>query len=292
MARLAFSLLGIPSLVVTGRGETPIPPSCWLILAFLLTRPGRVASRSTLAGTLWPDQPEEAARHCLATALWRLKSALSGCRSPLSASGDQVALRIGPGIWIDSQAFERRVRPVLADTPARLDPPALRKLRAAVRLYRADFLANQQEEWIAVERERLRCLYLDALYALAHSHADALDWPAAVTVARRLCAAEPLREDAQRLLMTACARAGNRALALRQYRQLAILLEAELGVDPMPETAALARSLAGARAGAAPAPSAAIREALAASREAVGTALRILDGAIAATSGDRTVIGA
>jgi DNA-binding SARP family transcriptional activator len=291
MARLAISLLGIPSLIVTGRGEAAVPPSCWLIVAYLMTRPGRLASRSTLAGTLWPEQTEEAARHCLATALWRMKTALGGHPSPLVASVDQIGLRLERGIWVDSQAFERRVKPILDDAPQRLPSGALRRLRMAVRLYAADFLANQEEEWIAVERERLRCLYLDALYALGDGHAAAGDWPAAVATARRLCAAEPLREDAQRLLMTACAKAGNRALALKQYRRLVDLLEEELGVDPMPETTALARRLAGARAGApssaasaAPAAGPIIREALDASREAVGTALKILDGAIAATA--------
>lgn len=290
MARLAISLLGLPSLVVTGRGEAAVPPACWLIIAFLMTRPGRLASRSTIAGTLWPEQSEDAARHCLATALWRMKAALNRHPSPLASSGDQISLRLGAGVWVDTQAFERRVRPLLDDGPQRLSAGALRRLRAAVRLYAADFLANQEEEWIAVERERLRCLYLDALYGLGDGHAAAGDWPAAVAIARRLCAAEPLREDAQRLLMTACAKAGNRALALRQYRRLVDLLEAELGVEPMPETTALARRLAGARPATAPAPSRIVRDALGASREAVGTALRILDGAIAATGGDATVI--
>jgi DNA-binding SARP family transcriptional activator len=294
MTRLAISLFGMPRLVRGGGGEVTVPGGCWPIIAFLLARPGHCASRSSLAGALWPEQPEEAARHCLATLLWRFKAALKKGPSPLAAAGDQVSLRLDRGVWIDCHAFERRVRPIVEQPRARIGEAERRRLRRAVSIYRADFLANEQEEWIAVERERLRCIYLDALYALAGAEAETGDWPAAVRAARRLCTAEPLREDAQRLLMIALVASGNRALALKQYGRLVKLLEVELAVEPMPETEALARQIA--RSGARPTGprpvSPAVREALAASRDAVGKALRILDRAVESSGGDASVIGA
>jgi DNA-binding SARP family transcriptional activator len=287
MGRLAFSLLGIPSLVVTGRGPARIASACWPIIGFLLTRPGAIASRSRLAGALWPDQSEASARRCLATALWRFRTALDGGRCPLAADGEHVVLKLDAATWADTRAFESRVRPIVDSSRASLDNPLRARLRRAVRLYRGDFLAGHDQEWVAPERERLRCLYLDSLYALAHADAAAEDWPSVVTVARRLCVAEPLREDAQRLLMNAYAQAGNRALAIRQYSRLVETLQVELGVDPMPETAALATALGWTvRAPAPPPPMpSSVREALSASREAVGTALRIIEGALAVTRG-------
>lgn len=287
MARLAFSLLGIPSLVVTGRGPVSISAACWPILGFLLTRPGSVASRSRLAGALWPDQSEDSARRCLATALWRFRTSLDGISCPVSAHGERVALKLDTDVWIDTRAFEVRVRPVVEQPGVRLDHGLRARLRRAIRLYRGDFLAGHDQEWLAPEREQLRCLYLDSLYALAHADAEAGDWTLVVGVARRLCETEPLREDAQRLLMNAYAAAGNRALAIKQYVRLTETLAAELGVQPMPETTALARRLGWTAAAPSPRPPlpANVREALAASREAVGTALRIIDRALAVTRG-------
>lgn len=285
MGRLAFSLLGIPALVVTGRGPTPLSSASWPIIGFLLTRPGTIASRSRLAGALWPDQSETSARRCLATALWRFKTALDGRRCPVSADGEHVGLKLDAATWVDTRAFESRVRPIVDRSGAWRDGSLRARLWRAVRLYRGDFLAGHEQEWVAPERERLRCLYLDSLYALAHADAAAGDWVSVVSVARRLCAAEPLREDAQRLLMTAYAQAGNRALAIRQYHRLIETLQIELGVDPMPETAALAASLGWTVQAPAPPMPPGVREALSASRDAVGTALRIIDGALAVTRG-------
>lgn len=257
-------------------------------MGFLLTSPGAIASRSRLAGALWPDQPEESARRCLATALWRLKSSMPGVRCPVTVEGDRVGLKLDSEIWVDARAFEMRVKPIVERPTGQFDARLRMRLRRAIRLYRGEFLADHQQEWVAPERERLRCLYLDALYALADADASAGDWPSAVVVARHLCAAEPLREDAQRLLMNAYAESGNRALALRQYAGLVETLGTELGVDPMPETVALAKRLGWA----APCPSpatpltpAAAHEALSASREAVGSALKILDGALSVIRG-------
>lgn len=302
MARLAFSLLGVPALVVTGRRALALPTACWPILGYLLTQPGCVATRSSLAGSLWPDQSEESARHRLATVLWRFKSALRDLPSPVQADGDRAVLALGPSIWIDSLAFQRRVAHIVERPGVRLSVPECAVLRRAVRLYRGDLLATFEEEWIAPERERIRCLYLDGLYALARADAFARDWASVVTVTRRLCIAEPLREDAQRLLMRGYAETGNRALALKQYRQLSQRLAEELEIDPTEETIALARSLSGPvsfrrRSAEEPRKTAApttttVADALNASRAAVGTALDILDRAIEATRRDRTVIDA
>jgi DNA-binding SARP family transcriptional activator len=158
------------------------------------------------------------------------------------------------------------------------------RLRMALRLYRGDYLHGHHADWLALERERLRCLYLDTLYGLANAEASANDWAAVVNAARRLCVAEPLREDAHRLLMEAYARTGNRGLALRQFRVCAEALQRELGVGPMPETVSLERRLSGHAADGqsfAPTKEALrLRKALVATRAPIGQALEIVDRAL------------
>jgi hypothetical protein len=83
MARLVLSLLGPFQLTLDG---VPVPAPLWAktqaLLAYLAAEadrwgPETVAHRrEVLAGLLWPDQPDEAARHSLRQALLQLRQAL------------------------------------------------------------------------------------------------------------------------------------------------------------------------------------------------------------------------
>ncbi|MBE7210012.1 MAG: hypothetical protein INR65_03245 [Gluconacetobacter diazotrophicus] len=242
---LKLTLLGNGSVAHLHGTRVALPANAWPLLGYLLALPVREAHRDLLAETLWPDHDRSAARHCLATVLWRIKTAFGRRCTPLAVTCEQVAFAPPPGIrvWVDTIAFDRRLRPLLDRPDASLDLVACRRLRRALAAYRGDFLPETGAEWAMLERERLRAVWLDALYALARAFARLDDWCAAIALARTLCAAEPLREDAHRLLMAAYARGGNRALALRQFRVCAQVLSRELGIEPMEQTVALHRSL-------------------------------------------------
>jgi tetratricopeptide (TPR) repeat protein len=77
---------------------------------------------------------------------------------------------------------------------------------------------------------------LAQLTAAAEQGGDLL---AALTHAKRRLALDPLHEPVHRDLMRLYARSGDRAAALRQYRELTLLLDKELGVAPIGETRAL-----------------------------------------------------
>lgn len=290
-------VLGVVAAARIGGATIAVPPNCWPVFGYLLAAPRRAAQRDALAMALWPDHESDAARHSLASALYRIKGAFGDLACPVEASGERVRLRLDDGLWVDMLAFERRAAPLAAMSgTASLDPAARRRLHRALLGYGGDFMPMVDAEWALIERERLRCLRLDALYALANIHARADDWRAVVTTARALTAAEPLREDAHRLLMTGYARTGNRALALRQYRHCAAVLAAELGVEPMDETSALylglcapggrvavaAPARAMAMASAAPTPgNGDLREVLVATRDQMRTAIGLIDSALA-----------
>ena len=222
-----------------------MPGIWWPVLGSLLASPGRRTSRGRLAAQLWPDKDEPCARHCLATALWRIKARLPAGSRLIEVGGERIALAESPRVWIDALALERRAAPCLADPRLLDDAPERRRLARALDLFRGDFLGECDTEWIALERERLRALYLDALYELALAEARAENWSAARAAAHSLCAVEPLREDAQRLLMQATANCGSRALAIQLFRAYQQLLTNELAIEPMAETVALMREIAG-----------------------------------------------
>ena len=239
MSRWRMHLLGVEQLTELSGGTVDLPDICWPLLGTLLAAPNHSASRAWIANELWPEAFDDvAAKHRLGTALWRIRARFKPSQRLLRADKDRISLRPGHRFWVDALVFELRARQALA-APA-LDSPAARtRLARALALYRGDLLADRHNESVALERERLRALFIDASYLLATAEARAGRWQQARDIAQRLCEVEPLREDAQRLLIEAHAACGNRAVALRQYRILERLLAAELAVPPMPDTVRL-----------------------------------------------------
>ena len=183
--------------------------------------------------------------------------------------------------------MELRVGPMLRIKPAAMTPIQTSRLERGLRLYRGDYLVGIDHEWAWLERQRLRNLYLDGLYHLTLAHAAASDWHLVLEWGRRLNREEPLREDVHRLLMRAHAFAGNRALAIAQYQLCRDVLQADLGVEPMPETQELYRSLVAAEtslpapaAAPLPTPLASARRRIARVRRALALSQKQLDGVL------------
>ena len=88
-----------------------------------------------------------------------------------------------------------------------------------------------------------------ALERLAQGLAGRQQWEAAIGHARRWLALDPLNEPAHRLLMQLYAWAGDRAAAARQYQECVKVLQAELGIEPEPETTALLEAIRSGTAG-------------------------------------------
>ncbi len=220
-------------------GDTPligfVSGKAQALLCYLAVT-GRPQTRAELAGLLWGDMPDSAAATNLRKALSNLK---------------QLA---APHLIITRQAvaFDR-------DSPYRLDVEAFRAafpadpreqspetLRHAIHLYRGDFLqgfyvreAPAFEEWMLLERERLKDLAVQGMATLASLHTARGEYAAALEYTSRLLALEPWREEAHREMMLLLARSGQRSAALAQYEICRRMLADELGVAPTPETTAL-----------------------------------------------------
>ncbi len=237
--------MGGLSVAAARRGELPIAASCLPLVGYLVTQRQRHVSRGELAETIWAERDRSGARHCLATALWRLKHACGDAPALLRvASNGELGFNWAAAHWVDALAFEHRIAPLLRCKPQAMGARELVRMEHALQLYRGEYISGCDAEWALFERQRLRSLYCDGLYQLVNACAAQAEWQRAVDWGRRLGREEPLREDVQRLVMLGLAHTGNRALALAMYRDCAARLQAELGVEPMAETQDLARSLA------------------------------------------------
>lgn len=239
------------------------------LLAYLAAQPGRRHAREQVASLLWGDiSADEHARRSLRQALSVLRKVLPG--GVLESGRDELGLAEA-GVRSDVRAFRAAL--------GRGDRDALRQ---AVALYRGDFLegfnarADGFDEWADRERTRLRELAIEAMERLGRLERDAGRLEAAITLAMRVVALEPLRESAHRDLMQLHVAAQAPGRALRQYDTCRKLLARELGIAPSPATVALAERIraADARAVSAPAPAEVLTGPAAAPEPAAAPSLR------------------
>jgi DNA-binding SARP family transcriptional activator/tetratricopeptide (TPR) repeat protein len=199
------------------------PPRTGPLLAYLALH-RTPQDRRTVAGALWPDSDPDGARTNLRRHLHYLRQALPEAPGPgwLVTDGSRVGLHPEAALWVDVRAFE--------------DAVAAGELDRAAALYTDHLLPELDDEWLLVERERLRDVLLDLLTALAERHLEDGRPSETLRVLDRLLREDPLREDAVRLAMRVRYAGGDRAGALATYERFAELLVAELGVEPMHQT--------------------------------------------------------
>jgi predicted ATPase/DNA-binding SARP family transcriptional activator len=238
---LRIRLLGEFSLVYDDQPVTTVNTArLQSLLAYLLLHRARHLRRSVLAGLLDPDAPEARARHALSHAIWQLRRSLPDL---IESDHDSVGLSPAVTLWVDALEFERLAAPHIQET-AGTSPEACADLRQAVQLYRGDLLEGLYDDWLLVERERLHELYLQALESLARLEQAAGRYQAALEAALALSLADPLRGSARRLVMQLYSCLGRPEAALHQFETYCQVLSTELGVEPEPETRALAQAIA------------------------------------------------
>jgi DNA-binding SARP family transcriptional activator len=216
-------LFGGPYVVVNGR-RRPVPEGSKRLLAFVALRRGRV-ERRVVAGTLWPIGGDDRAAGNLRSSLWRLRSAgveVMRC--------DKWSLSLEERVRVDVHELRAWADRVIGGSARPDDLACGPYVEDAL-----DLLPGWYDDWMVLERERLRQRVLHALEAQSQElsrrgcHADAVE--AAIAAVN----AEPLRESAQRTLILAYLAEGNWIEAERVLVGYRRLLARELRVTPSDE---------------------------------------------------------
>ncbi len=246
-------LLGPPRLERDGQPVEVDTRKAIALLAYLaVTR--QPHSRDALAALLWPDYGQTRARAALRRTLSALNAALGG--GALVIDRDNLALGRAQGdhprLVVDIDQFHQLLE-ACADhghSEKAVCSDCLPLLEEAVKLYRDDFLAGFTlrdsptfDEWQYFQADTLRRELADALERLTEGHSQRGDWQQAIGCARRWLLLDPLHEPAHRRLMQLYTWAGDRAAALRQFRECERVLEQELGVTPLEATLELHTSI-------------------------------------------------
>jgi DNA-binding SARP family transcriptional activator len=209
-----------------GATVVDLPRSVQRLVAYLSL--SRSPARTVVAGQLWPDVPDARAHSSLRSAVWRLQKAAPGV---VAVSGGSLAL--ARGVRVDVRELTEWAHGVL-DPRSDIDgvmPPDVGQA--------GELLPGWFDDWVLLERERLRQLRMHTLEALADKFGRAGRYGEAVQAAHAAVRAEPLRETAHRVLVRIHLAEGNVAEAVRTYESFRKVLLDEMGVAPTAQMNAL-----------------------------------------------------
>ena len=212
-------LFGGPYVRVDGCRE--VPEGSKRLLAFIALRRQRV-ERQHAAGLLCPVGSDERAAGNLRSALWRLRGADIDVLVV-----DKCSLRLRDDVAVDAELVGdwavRLIRGTMHPDELTIMPSWAEAL---------ELLPGWYDDWVLLERERLRQRVLHALEALSRHLVTVGRFAEAVEAAMVAVGVEPLRESAQRALVTAHLAEGNRVEAHRCFAAYREVLRRELGAEP------------------------------------------------------------
>jgi DNA-binding SARP family transcriptional activator len=244
MTDLRLFLFGTPRLEYQGK-PVKIERRKALALAAYLALAQQPQSRDVIASLLWPDQDESHARSSLRSTLRGLNTA-----APVQwIQSDRATLALNKAtVWVDVSAFIKLLSRSYTHEHSREEvcDECAALYHEAIDLYRADFMAGYQladsaefEDWQRTQQEWLRRELADVQRRLSQYHAEGQRFDQAIKHAHQWLGLDELHEPAHRQLMRLYAATGQRAEALRQYKQCFEILDAELATPPESETTQL-----------------------------------------------------
>src|SRR5512136_331791 len=249
MAHLRLDVLGAFQLTLTDGSTAKFESDkTRALLAYLAVEADRPHRRDALIGLLWPDEPEQTARHNLRQALFSLRQTIGdpAVQPPyLHITRDEIQFNTASNYVLDVASFNEHLAACASHTHSRLDACAIcaPRLQHAVDLYRGKFLQEffledsaEFEEWALARRETLHQRALDALTDLANYYEQHGDLGATRHCALRQLELDPWREQAHRQMMRVFALEGQYGAAIAQYETCRRVLAEGLGVEPSIET--------------------------------------------------------
>ena len=189
------------------------------LLAFLALQSRRLR-RLYVAGVLWPDVSEQRSVGSLRSALWRL-----GHLEYRLVDSDSETIRLSPTVRVD-------VQDVGLCASRLLSSPSIEASDVALMTAGGELLPDQYDEWVLIERERMRQLRFHALEILCERLTTLGRYGQAIEVGLAAVNGEPLRESSHRSLIQVHLAEANVCEALRQFNRYRELLRDELGIEP------------------------------------------------------------
>ena len=232
-----------PFNIILQESQLKLPASRGLsLLKYLLLHHKRNIPREVLMDVFWPDANPETARNNLNVAMYNLRQAVRSVTDleVIHFENGAYGLPAKINLWLDVDEFEQCVKEAQRLEARNQFTGSVTEYEIAVNIYRGDLLADTPyDDWMAIDRERLRLTYLDTLDRLSKIYFDREQYTACIRLCQLILNRDLCREDAHCCLMRCYSRLGQVPLALRQYQFCVEALRSELEIDPAPETTQL-----------------------------------------------------
>jgi predicted ATPase/DNA-binding SARP family transcriptional activator len=258
---LKISLMGNPRIIQANHEiNEGLSKKGIALLAYLVSGPAEKYQRQELAGLLWGDTDEKRSHYNFRRELWSLRKVINPPNAShnhyIGFEKDYYTFNKSSSFWLDINVFEQAISSVLkffapeSEENKPISPQEEIQLSNAVDLYRGDFMASfylpdcpAYEDWIFLERERLRLNYFKALRLLGSNKIRQGAYPQAIKYYQKIISLDPTNEPAYQELMLIYAALGNQKAAMAQYQLLRQTLKFQLDLMPSPETKALYDSI-------------------------------------------------
>jgi DNA-binding SARP family transcriptional activator len=199
-------------------GSLGISPMCRIaiparkLLAYLAIKNRRVL-RSSVANSMWPDNPEAVGRANLRRAIWLLPPGWIICEA------DEIELDAD----IDYDAAKKAAQRAIEGQEVSMSD---------IELLSEDLLPGWHDEWLILAQDSFRLKRVQALETACVTMVKAGHFALAIQAGAAALSAEPLRESAAEALINAHLAQRNRHEAALCFTTFAARLKNELGVQP------------------------------------------------------------
>ena len=209
------------------------------LLKLLAIQRNRYLHREQILDVFWARLKPSAAAANLRKVLFDLRTEFAARRvtDPVVTIADDMVV-LSSEITLDIDEFRSWAR------AARFSRDRADLYEEAIATYRGDLLVEDRyEDWAQGTRQELRDLHNELLIELSQLYTATGKLELAAERLQRLLQADPLDEDANRLMMRLYAEAGSRQKAHRQYETFRDALHREIGAEASEETELLYREI-------------------------------------------------
>lgn len=211
------------------------------LLAVLVARAGHHVSVPVLADALWPGDPDDRSARRLQLHVSKLRGHL-GDPARIVFEHDGYRLDVAQD-ELDARRFESLVDEATEALGAGDVDRSVGLFRQGLALWRGDAFADIETPTVVAEAARLGERRLTAVEQCMAAEISLDRAESIVPELTALVGAHPVRERLHELLMSALARCGRQAEALRAFRTARSALVEQLGIEPGPELQRLQREV-------------------------------------------------